>query len=444
MVPTGNNDFQLRARHSNKCLDVYEYRHNNGAPVVQWECLGNAQLGTALRPRATRSPSSLPCAVRAANVANSLPHTAISSRRGLERHRLPGLPRGRRGYLDAHLADRGVQRLLRHPVGHLRDEIEQLLLTEVTDRNMKGRAVAELTDKDGADPNAPSPVGPRSPIATISIGFVIIAAIADVSQLVGFFVPSGPAALLWSAAIAGAGAALLGGCTVLWYHADLRRRIGVIGRRPLTLATAIILIIAASAAGVTAGLLINGPGPKAPSDPRLSSPGSAPGSPSPSAPSTTPSIEQAQAFFASAEKFDQEGRTKEAQAATVEAVRLYGQLIKLNPHLNGQRLAPAIIQALGRAGIDFSVGETALRSYLANPTDTPYPAISQLLLLQGWRLKTPVYLDVIVDNYGLSPGITPPRDVADVKPDVLKAAILDGSNTRRGTQVTDFQQLLKP
>jgi len=247
----------------------------------------------------------------------------------------------------------------------------------VTDRNMKGRVAAKLTDKDGADPNAPSPVGPRSPIATISIGFVIIAAIADVSQLVGFFVPSGPAALLWSAAIAGAGAALLGGCAVLWYHADLRRRIGLIGRRPLTLATAIILVIAASAAGVTAGLLINGPGPKAPSliPARPSSPGSAPGSPSPcalsTAPSTAPSIEQAQALFATAQKFDQEGRTKEAQAATVEAVQLYGQLIKLNPDQNGRPLAPAIIQALRRVGIDFSVAETALRAWLANPTDTP-------------------------------------------------------------------------
>ena len=311
---------------------------------------------------------------------------------------------------------------------------------------MKGRVVAELTDKDGADPNAPSPVEPRSPIATISIGFVIVAAIADVSQLVGFFVPSGPAALLWSAAIAGAGAALLSGCTVLWYHADLRRRIGLIGRRPLTLATAIILVIAASAAGVTAGPLINGSGPKATSliPPRPSSPGATPGSPSPSAPSTAPSVEQAQALFATAQKFDQEGKTKEAQAATVEAVQIYGQLIKLNPDQNAPPLVPAIIQALRRAGIDFSVPEADLRTWLADPADTPYPAISQLLLLRGWRLKTPVFLDVIVFNYGQSPGVTSPRDVADVKPDVLKTAILAGSNTRHGTQMTNFQQLLKP
>jgi hypothetical protein len=40
-------------------------------------------------------------------------------------------------------------------------------------------------------------------------------------------------------------------------------------------------------------------------------------------------------------------------------------------------------------------------------------------------------------------GIMSPRSVADVRPDVLKAAILEVSNALR-TQVTDFEQLLEP
>jgi hypothetical protein len=160
--------------------------------------------------------------------------------------------------------------------------------------------------------------------------------------------------------------------------------------------------------------------------------------------SSSPSIERTQALFATAQRFDQDGRAKDAQAAIVDALRLYDELIKLNPDQNAPPLTPAIIQALARAGVDFSVAEAALRTWLADPVLTPYPAISQVLLLRGWRLKAPVYLDVIVWNYEHAPGITSPRDVAEVRPDVLKAAILDGSNARYGTQVANFERLLKP
>jgi DNA-binding SARP family transcriptional activator len=162
------------------------------------------------------------------------------------------------------------------------------------------------------------------------------------------------------------------------------------------------------------------------------------------APSLSPSVERAQVLFATAEEFDQDGRAKDAQATIIDAMHLYDKLIKLNPDQNAPPLAPAIIQALGRAGVDFSVAEASLRTWLANPVFTPYPAISQVLLLRGWRLKAPVFLDVIVSNYEQAPGITSPRTVADVRPDVLKAAILEGSNARHGTQITDFEQLLKP
>jgi hypothetical protein len=158
----------------------------------------------------------------------------------------------------------------------------------------------------------------------------------------------------------------------------------------------------------------------------------------------SPSIEQAQELFATAEKFHREGRTKNAQETIVDAVQLYDELIKLNPDRNAPPLAPTIIKALDRAGVDFSVEETALRSWLANPVYTSYPAISQELLLQGWRLKAPVYLDVIVWNYEHAPGVTPPRNVADVRTDVLKTAVVAGSNARYGTGTTGFEQLLAP
>lgn len=156
------------------------------------------------------------------------------------------------------------------------------------------------------------------------------------------------------------------------------------------------------------------------------------------------SIEHVQALFATAEKFDQEGRTKIAQETIVDAVQLYDELIKVDPDRNAPPLAPAIIQALGRAGVDFSVAETALRSWLGNPVYTPYPAVSEELLLQGWRLKAPVYLDVVVWNYEHAPGVTSPRNVADVRNDVLKTAVVGGSNARYGTGITGFEQLLKP
>jgi hypothetical protein len=89
-------------------------------------------------------------------------------------------------------------------------------------------------------------------------------------------------------------------------------------------------------------------------------------------PSISPSIERAQALFATAQKFDQAGRAKDAQATIVEAVQLYDELIQLDPDQNAPPLAPAIIQALGRAGVDFSVAEAALRAWLANPVFTPW------------------------------------------------------------------------
>jgi hypothetical protein len=102
------------------------------------------------------------------------------------------------------------------------------------------------------------------------------------------------------------------------------------------------------------------------------------------------------------------------------------------------------IQALAEMGVDFSVPEAELRSWLADSDSTPYPAISQAILQLGRQLKAPVFIDVIVWDYEHTPGMVSPRNVADVKLDVLKTAILDGSNERYGTDVADFEHLLKP
>ncbi|MBY3243160.1 FAD-binding protein [Rhizobium laguerreae] len=101
-----------------------------------------------------------------------------------------------------------------------------------------------------------------------------------------------------------------------------------------------------------------------------------------------------------------------------------------------------LIRALHDIGVDFSVQESDLRSWLANPLLTPYPAISQALLLLGVRLRLPVFLDVIAWNYENMPTVNSPRTVADVRTDVLKAAIIEGAQVRHGIQISNFDQLL--
>ncbi|WP_222441170.1 BTAD domain-containing putative transcriptional regulator [Streptomyces qinzhouensis] len=157
-----------------------------------------------------------------------------------------------------------------------------------------------------------------------------------------------------------------------------------------------------------------------------------------------PSAELARELFATAEAFDREGRAHDARATVMDAVRLWGELIRRDPDRNAPPLAPAVLRALGRAGVDFSVLRPMLLSWLGNPVHTPYPAISQAILSRGWRFTAPVFLDVVVWNYEHTPEATSPRDVADVRTDVLKAAVLENTRTRHGTRVTEFDQLLKP
>ncbi|MGP4113431.1 AfsR/SARP family transcriptional regulator [Streptomyces sp. 4N509B] len=155
-------------------------------------------------------------------------------------------------------------------------------------------------------------------------------------------------------------------------------------------------------------------------------------------------LDRAQALFADAARYDRDGRTREARAAVVDAARLYGELIEQDPGRHAPPLASAVVEALIRAGVDSSVPGNALREWLANPAFTPYPAIAQVILARGWQLRDPVFLDVIVANYEQAPGVASPRAAADVDPGVLRAAIVEGSNSRHGTRVTEFERLLVP
>ncbi len=105
----------------------------------------------------------------------------------------------------------------------------------------------------------------------------------------------------------------------------------------------------------------------------------------------------------------------------------------------------ALLIALGMAGVDFSVQEAELKQWLNDKENTSYPALAEALLklLESKRLQKPVYLDVIVDNYESTPGVSSPRNAGDVDSDLLKAAVLKGHNARYGEEVRDFESLAR-
>lgn len=106
------------------------------------------------------------------------------------------------------------------------------------------------------------------------------------------------------------------------------------------------------------------------------------------------------------------------------------------------RSSAGLLNALDRAGVDYSVPEAELLSWLSVcPPSTAYPAMGQAILEQGWHFAAPVYLDVIVWNYESTAGS--PREVADISTEALQAAILAASNERNGTSVGDFNALLR-
>ena len=105
----------------------------------------------------------------------------------------------------------------------------------------------------------------------------------------------------------------------------------------------------------------------------------------------------------------------------------------------------ATIAELRGLGIDFSVTERDLREWLANSEFTPYPAIASALLnlLRPRGLRQPVYIDVLAWNYEHTQGVRSPRKVDDVNVDVLKAAIVEGYNTRHGTNARSFAEVAR-
>jgi hypothetical protein len=105
---------------------------------------------------------------------------------------------------------------------------------------------------------------------------------------------------------------------------------------------------------------------------------------------------------------------------------------------------PNTIETLRTANIDFSVPEADMRQWLNN-NHTPYPAIAGALanLLDGKRLRRPIYLDVIVWNHEHTPGGSPPCSAADADLLMLKAAEVEGYKTRYGEAVADFQSLVQ-
>ncbi|MEP7247815.1 MAG: hypothetical protein ABI885_29590, partial [Gammaproteobacteria bacterium] len=103
------------------------------------------------------------------------------------------------------------------------------------------------------------------------------------------------------------------------------------------------------------------------------------------------------------------------------------------------------LAALRGVGIDFSVPEPDLREWLANSQFTPYPSITAVLLdlLRPHGLRGLVYLDVIVWNYEHTPAARSPREVSDVNLDLLKAAMVEGYNTRHGTTAHAFADIVQ-
>jgi hypothetical protein len=106
--------------------------------------------------------------------------------------------------------------------------------------------------------------------------------------------------------------------------------------------------------------------------------------------------------------------------------------------------AEATLRALLWVGIEFSVPEADLRQWLNNREFTPYPALAEALLklLEGKRLRKPVYLDVIRFKYEDVLGASSPRSVEDVDFDKLKEAVRRAYNERHGEAVRDFQTLV--
>lgn len=101
-------------------------------------------------------------------------------------------------------------------------------------------------------------------------------------------------------------------------------------------------------------------------------------------------------------------------------------------------------QSLASVNIDFS--EATLRDQLDN-SFSQYPQFAEgcLKLLDYHRLKKKVYFDVIFWNYKeLGGTIETDSNNGNLDEEILKAAILEGYNTRNGSGAVSFEEILEP
>ncbi|MCV7256798.1 hypothetical protein H7J86_31940 [Mycobacterium hackensackense] len=96
--------------------------------------------------------------------------------------------------------------------------------------------------------------------------------------------------------------------------------------------------------------------------------------------------------------------------------------------------ASDILTDLRNIGISYTVSEVAIRSWLDNPTFTPYPSIAAALLqlLRGRRLRREIPIDELRQIYEEGRRMPSPRKPEDVNLSVLTEAIVDNFNSRYG------------
>ncbi|MDM7989085.1 hypothetical protein [Arthrobacter sp. zg-Y877] len=144
------------------------------------------------------------------------------------------------------------------------------------------------------------------------------------------------------------------------------------------------------------------------------------------------------AFIDLALWYAKEGQCRAARTALEDAIRLYDDLLRLDPGMYGPLLAPTVIRALGALGFDHSVSDDTLLLWLGDPS-TPYPATAQKLLGMFVRLREPAYLDVIVATYeGLT---TSPRTMRQVNEGILRDSVVAAWNERHLEHATSLEEI---
>jgi hypothetical protein len=107
--------------------------------------------------------------------------------------------------------------------------------------------------------------------------------------------------------------------------------------------------------------------------------------------------------------------------------------------------AQKLAQDLDAVNIDFS--DAKERDHLGNPF-SKYPQFAEgcLKLLNNQRLKKKTYFDVIFWNYTEELGgqVTSDSPAGDLDTNILKAAMIRAYNTRNGTNVLSFGDIVEP